>query len=101
MLFIFSSIDKKSLLQPLLPHGRHESHVLLIGADNLVVNDSLGAITAVPVEERPAGLDEDLHVVTGSVVVDAGPVQRGDLKFLTFSISLDNSDSYSTLSMNL
>ena len=75
MLFIFSSIDKKSLLQPVLPHGRHESHVLLVGADNLVVDDSLGAITAVPVEESPAGLDEDLHVVAGTDVVQAGPVQ--------------------------
>ena len=78
MHFIFSSIDKKSQLQPLLPDSRHESHVLLVGAYNFMVNNSLGAVTAVPVEESPAGLDEDLHVVAGSVVVQC-PVQRGDL----------------------
>ena len=70
--------QQKLLLQPLLPDSRHTANVLLVGADNLVVDDSLGAVTAVPVEKSPAGLEEDLHVVTDSAVVQC-PVQRGDL----------------------
>jgi hypothetical protein len=60
-------------------------HVVFVCGDILVVDDGLGLVLIVGVEQDRGGVDPHIHHVLGPHVIKAGPVQ-GSVIFLKYII---------------